>query len=132
VTSNPQSALARRAQIAIVPVTGPEIIAGSTRMKAALAQKMVLHMISTAVMIRLGHVYRNYMVGVLPTNRKLVARACGIISTVTGADSKTAARALKQSGNNVKVAIAMLQLGLTRASAAKLLKQHAGNLRAIC
>ena len=72
VTSNPGSPLTRLARIAIVPRTGPEVISGSTRMKAALAQKMVLHMISTGAMIRLGHVYKNYMVGVRPTNRKLV------------------------------------------------------------
>jgi N-acetylmuramic acid 6-phosphate etherase len=131
VTSNPGSPITRLARIAIVPTTGPEVLAGSTRMKAALAQKMVLHMISTAVMVRLGHVYKNYMVGVRPTNQKLVARACTILTQLTGADSKTAARALKQSGKDVKLAIVMLRRNLGRAAAAKLLRRHGGSLRAI-
>src|SRR5207244_3593601 len=100
--------------IAIVPETGPEVLAGSTRLKAALAQKMVLHMISTAVMIRLGHVYKNYMVGVRPTNQKLVERARAIIMEITGADRRSTARALRQSGNDVKVAIVMLRRNLSR------------------
>ena len=131
VTCNPGSPITRLARIAIVPATGPEVIAGSTRMKAALAQKMVLHMISTAAMIRLGHVYRNYMVGVRPTNRKLLERACSIIENVAGVDRSTAARTLQQAGRNVKLAIAMLRTGLDRRAAAKLLAHHGGNLRAI-
>lgn len=132
VTCDPGSPITRLARIAIVPATGPEVIAGSTRMKAALAQKMVLHMLSTATMIRLGYVYKNYMVGVRPTNRKLAERACSIIGSVTGADRKTAARALKRSGNDVKTAIAMLCLGLDRAAATKLLRRYGGKLQAIC
>ena len=100
-------------------------------MKAALAQKMVLHMISTAAMIRLGHVYQNYMVGVRPTNRKLRERACTILSHVTGVEAETAALALRKSENDVKVAILMLRTGLDRAAAAKLLRRHRGNLRAV-
>lgn len=129
VTSNAGSPLARAARIAIVPLTGPEVIAGSTRMKAAVSQKVVLHMISTGCMIRLGHVYRNYMVGVRPTNRKLWDRACSIIETVTGADRAAAEQALKQSGKNVKVAITMLRRGIDRRAAEKLLARHEGNLR---
>jgi len=129
VTSNPGSPVARLARIAIVPQTGPEVLAGSTRMKAALAQKMVLHMISTAAMIRLGRVYRNYMVGVRPTNRKLVARACSIIASVTGADSGTAARALNRAGRDARLAIVMLRTGLDRKAAARLLTRHGGSLR---
>jgi N-acetylmuramic acid 6-phosphate etherase len=131
VTSNPGSPITRKARISIVPETGPEVLTGSTRMKAALAQKMVLHMISTAVMVRLGHVYQNYMVGVRPTNRKLVERACAIIMELTRTDRKTAARALKQSGNDVRLAIVMLWRNLGRGAAAKLLRRHGGNLRAI-
>ena len=131
VTCNPGSPITRLARIAIAPATGPEVIAGSTRMKAALAQKMVLHMISTAAMIRLGHVYRNYMVGVRPTNRKLLERACSIIENVAGVDRSTASRTLEQAGRNVKLAIAMLHTGLDRQAAAKLLAHHGGNLRAI-
>ena len=129
VTANPASPASRLARIAIVPVTGPEVLAGSTRMKAALAQKMVLHMISTAAMVRLGRVYRNYMVGVRPTNRKLVARACSIIATVTGASHAAAARALRAAGLDARVAIVMLRTGRDRKTASRLLARHAGNLR---
>jgi N-acetylmuramic acid 6-phosphate etherase len=131
VTSNPGSPITKAARIAIVPVTGPDIVAGSTRMKAALAQKMVLHMISTGAMILLGNVYRNYMVGVRPTNEKLWERACTIIESITGADRRTAERTLKKSGRDVKVAIVMLRRGLDKASAARLLARHGGSLRAM-
>ena len=100
-------------------------------MKAALAQKMVLHMISTASMIRLGHVYRNYMVGVRPTNQKLIARASTIIQSVSGIDETAAEKALQRAGRNVKLAILMLQTGLNRIAAQKLLNRYHGNLRAI-
>ena len=129
VTSNPGSPATRAARIAIVPQTGPEVLAGSTRMKAALAQKMVLHMISTAAMVRLGRVCQNYMVGVRPTNRKLVARACSIISGITGADPAAADRALRAAGLDVRLAIVMLRTGLGRNAAARLLARHDGNLR---
>src|SRR3990167_3249884 len=131
VTANPGSPVTRLARIAIVPQTGPEVIAGSTRMKAALAQKMILQMISTAAMIRLGHVYRNCMVGVRPTNRKLRERACSILRSVTGVDQDKAASALQKAGNNVKLAIVMLRTDLDRRAAAKLLTRHEGDLRAI-
>ena len=129
VTANPGSPITRLARIAIVPETGPEVIAGSTRMKAALAQKMVLHMISTAAMVRLGHVYRNYMVGVRPTNKKLVERACSILEKVTGTNRARAARALRKSGRDVRLAIIMLRSGLNRRTAKRLLAEHGGNLR---
>lgn len=129
VTSEADSPLGRLARIAIVPDTGPEVIAGSTRMKAALSQKVVLHMISTGCMIRLGHVYRNYMVGVRPTNSKLWERACSIIETVTGVDRMAAEQALKKSGRNVKVAIVMVRRGLDHRAAERLLARHGGNLR---
>jgi len=129
VTANPGSPVTRAARIAIVPKSGPEVLAGSTRMKAALAQKMVLHMISTAAMIRLGRVYQNYMVGVRPTNRKLVARACSIIASVTGVGRAAAARALRAAGLDVRLAIVMLRTGRTRTAAYRLLARHGGNLR---
>lgn len=131
ITSNPGSPITRAARISIVVNTGPEVVAGSTRMKAALAQKMVLHMISTASMIRLGHVYRNYMVGVRPTNQKLIARASTIIQSVSGIDETAAEKALQRAGRNVKLAILMLQTGLNRIAAQKLLNRYHGNLRAI-
>jgi N-acetylmuramic acid 6-phosphate etherase len=131
ISSNPRSLLAQAAQIAIVPETGPEVVAGSTRMKAALAHKMVLHMISTAAMVRLGHVYRNYMVGVRPTNKKLWDRACSMIENIARVDRKTADQTLQKSGKDVKVAITMLRRGLTRPAAQKLLERHGGDLREI-
>lgn len=131
VTCNPLSPLARAARIAIAPATGPEVVTGSTRMKAALAQKMVLHMISTAAMIRIGHVYKGAMVGVRPTNKKLMERACVIITSITGADRRRAARTLREAGSNVKVAVVMLLSGLDRAAAERLLARHGGNLRQI-
>ena len=131
ITSNPGSPVTRLARIAIAPATGPEVVAGSTRMKAALAQKMVLHMISTAAMIRLGTVYKNYMVGVRPTNQKLWTRACSIICSVAGVDQDAASNALKRGGKNVRLAIVMLRTGLDRRAAAKLLERHGGSLRAI-
>jgi N-acetylmuramic acid 6-phosphate etherase len=131
ITSNAGSPVTRLARIAIAPSTGPEVLAGSTRMKAALAQKMILTMFSTAVMVRLGHVYKNYMVGVRPTNRKLVVRACRILTELTGVDTKAAARALQQSGNDVRIAFVMLRRGLDRNAAEKLLCRRGGDLRAI-
>ena len=131
ITSNSGSPLARLAHIAIVPATGPEVIAGSTRMKAALAQKMVLHMISTGAMILLGNVYRNYMVGVRPTNKKLWERACSIVESVTGVDRQKADRTLKQAGKDVKVGIVMLRRDLDRQTAVKLLRRHGGKLRKV-
>jgi N-acetylmuramic acid 6-phosphate etherase len=131
ITSNPGSLLAQIAHIAVVPQTGPEVIAGSTRMKAALAQKMVLHMISTATMTLLGNVYRNYMVGVRPTNEKLWQRACSMIEEITGAEPRAAEQALRTSRKNVKVAVAMLHGGMDRRSAEKLLTRHKGDLRKV-
>ena len=131
VACNPGSPLERVAHIGIIPLTGPEILSGSTRMKAGLAQKMILQMISTATMTRLGHVYKNYMVGVRPTNEKLVARACGIISNISGADFRDCFAALRESGNDVRVAIVMLCRGLARPAAVRLLKKHSGDLRKV-
>lgn len=131
LTSNPGSPLTRLARISVVPATGPEVIAGSTRMKAALAQKMTLHLISTATMIRLGHVYKNYMVGVRPTNQKLWERACSILCSVTGVDQNKAAATLTRAGKDVKLAIVMLRTGLDQRAASKLLQRHGGSLRAI-
>jgi N-acetylmuramic acid 6-phosphate etherase len=131
VTSNSGSPIARACRIAIVTETGPEVVCGSTRMKAALAHKMVLHMISTGSMILVGNVYGNYMVGVRPTNQKLWERACSIIESLTGADRPTADRILKKSGKDVKLAIVMLRRGLDRQAAGKLLRRHGGNLRAV-
>jgi len=113
----PNSELARAADIAITPATGPEVLTGSTRMKAGTATKLVLNMLSTGVMVRTGATFGNLMVNVRPTNAKLVDRAERIISAATGVDRPTAARLLQDSGNDVKIAILMSRLQLDAAAA---------------
>jgi N-acetylmuramic acid 6-phosphate etherase len=123
------SKMGAAADIAIELKTGPEVVTGSTRMKAATATKMVLNMISTGVMIRRGAVFGNLMVNVQPTNAKLVDRARRIIAAATGCDEATAAKLLHEAGS-VKVAIAMQRLGLPYAAAMARLKTAGGSLRA--
>ena len=129
ITCNPGSPLARAAQIAIVTPVGPEVLSGSSRMKAGTAEKMVLNMLSTGAMTRLGYVYGNLMVNVHPRNTKLVARAIGILEQAAEVDAKTAAAALKLSGMSVPVALVMLKTGLSAAQARRRLKSHGGNVR---
>jgi N-acetylmuramic acid 6-phosphate etherase len=102
----PNSELSRRAQIAIAPVPGPEVIAGSTRLKAGTATKLVLNMLTTGAFIRLGYVRGNLMVNVQPKNEKLLDRAIRIISSATGVPAAEAQRLLAAAGNNVRTAIA--------------------------
>jgi N-acetylmuramic acid 6-phosphate etherase len=123
------SKLGAAAEIAIELATGPEVLTGSTRMKAGTATKMVLNMLSTGVMVRQGAVFGNLMVNVQPTNAKLVDRARRIIAAATGCDEATAARLLSEAGS-VKVAIAMQRLGLPYAAAMARLKHAGGSLRA--
>jgi N-acetylmuramic acid 6-phosphate etherase len=122
-----QSRMAALAELAIEIATGPEVLTGSTRMKAGTATKLVLNMISTGVMIRAGAVYGNLMVNVQPTNAKLVDRAERIIVEATGCGRDEAARLLQQAGS-VKTAIAMQALGLGKAEAESLLAAHGGRL----
>ena len=98
ITCNPLSALAREAEIAIVPEVGAEVIAGSTRMKGGLAQKMVLHMLSTTVMVRLGYVSGNLMSHMRPGSRKLEERALRIVTQVGGIDRDQARALLRDCG----------------------------------
>jgi N-acetylmuramic acid 6-phosphate etherase len=107
ISCTPDSELSREAEIAITPLPGPEVIAGSTRMKAGTATKLVLNMISTAVMIRLGYVYGNLMVNVQPTNEKLRDRARRIVAEAAGLDYDTAGVWLERAGNDVRAAIEM-------------------------
>jgi len=104
---NAQPPIARLADVAIVPITGPEVIAGSTRMKAGTAQKMVLNILSTAAMIRLGHVHGNLMVNVQMKNEKLRERGLTILQQVLGLNRMEARRVLKRSGDNLKKALAV-------------------------
>ncbi len=129
ITCNPDSPLARAAQIAIVTPVGPEVLSGSSRMKAGTAEKMALNMLSTGAMTRLGYVYGNLMVNVHPRNTKLVARAIGILEQAADVDAKTAAAALDLSGMSVPVALVMLKTGLSAAQARRRLKSHGGNVR---
>lgn len=126
VTVNPDSPAARLARIAICPRTGPEVIAGSTRMKAGTAQKLVLNMLSTAAMIRLGHVYRNLMVNVQMSSRKLRARGRRVLMRALGCDGRTATRLMRRSGGNLKAAIVMGKLGCSLAEAKRRLDAAAG------
>jgi N-acetylmuramic acid 6-phosphate etherase len=125
------SAVTRYSDIAITPVTGPEVITGSTRMKAGTATKLILNMISTGVMVRTGAVYGNLMVNVKPINDKLIDRAQRILMAATGCDRPTAARLLIEAGS-VKTAIAMQRLSLPRAAAeARLAAAHGSLAKAL-
>lgn len=129
VTSNRRSALTRVAHIVIAPEVGPEVLAGSTRMKAGTAQKLVLNMLSTAAMIRAGRVYDNWMIGVALTNRKLRERGLRILREATGATVEEAARALRQAGHDLRAAFLMLETGTSAAKARPRLRWAGGNVR---
>ncbi|MDW5265818.1 MULTISPECIES: N-acetylmuramic acid 6-phosphate etherase [Acidobacteriaceae] len=129
LTCVPDSEMAAIADIAIAPVTGPEVLTGSTRLKAGTATKLVLNMLSTGVMIRGGAVYGNLMVNVQTTNAKLVDRAQRIIAAATGVDQPTAAKLLAEAGT-VKTAIVMQKLSLDRAAAEAKLAAAKGKLTA--
>ena len=129
LTCNRNSPLERAADFAIVTEVGAEVLAGSSRLKAGTAHKMVLNMISTGAMTRLGYVYRNLMVSVWTKNEKLVQRATRILEEATGADHETAKRALESSGNRTPVAIVMLAADVSRSKATAALKQARGHIR---
>lgn len=124
----PNSEIGKHADIKIEAVVGPEVVTGSTRMKAGTAQKMILNMISTGVMIRQGKVYQNVMIDVQPTNSKLVDRACRIIDVVTNADKEKALVALKETNNDVGLAIVMLKTNKNVSEARQLLKENNGQV----
>lgn len=129
VVANPGSELGRDAEIEIVVDVGPEALAGSTRMKAGTAQKMVLNMLTTGAMARLGYVYGNFMVNVDTKNEKLIERGRGILEQAAGVDRALAAQALKAAHGQVPVALVMLKTGLGRAQAEKKLMAFRGNVR---
>jgi N-acetylmuramic acid 6-phosphate etherase len=129
LTCNRNSPLERAADFAIVTEVGPEVLAGSSRMKAGTAHKMVLNMISTGAMTRLGYVYGNLMVNVWTKNEKLVQRAIRIVEQATGADHEAAAHALKAAGNRTPVAVVMLAAGVTRSQASAALSKSKGHVR---
>lgn len=130
VTSNGRMPLADLADILIAPEVGPEVLTGSTRLKAGTAQKMVLNMLSTAVMARLGHVYENLMIDAIMTNQKLRERAVRMLVAASGADASSAGHALRAAGHSLRVALVMLKLGMNARAARKRLAEAGGNLRA--
>jgi N-acetylmuramic acid 6-phosphate etherase len=130
ITCNPNSEMAEIADISIAPVVGPEVVTGSTRMKSGTAQKLVLNMITTSTMIKLGYVYSNLMINVQMENTKLRERGRRIIMSATGVDYKAADQALKKAKGDVKVAIVMLQRGESHKVALQRLKRLNMNLRA--
>lgn len=129
LTSNPGSEITKVAQHAIAVDTGPELLAGSTRLKSGTAQKLVLNMISTITMIRLGKTFGNLMVDLQITNEKLMDRAVRIIENATGADRNSALSALEESGHRVKVAILMILLHVDATEAEVRLKTASNHIR---
>jgi N-acetylmuramic acid 6-phosphate etherase len=129
ITCNFGTPLARAAHIAIVLPTGPEVLAGSTRMKAGTAQKMVLNMLSTGAMARLGFVYGNLMVNVHRKNRKLRQRALVALEIATGLSRPASARALRSAGGSLPVALVMVKCGVSRAEAQRRLRAARGHVR---
>jgi N-acetylmuramic acid 6-phosphate etherase len=129
LTCNPDSPIARLAGISIAPVVGPEVITGSTRLKSGTAQKLVLNMLSTASMVRIGKTYGNLMVDMIASNSKLVARAARMVSEATGCTLPEAEAALAQSGNNSKLAILIVLTGDDADTARQRLAAAGGVLR---
>jgi N-acetylmuramic acid 6-phosphate etherase len=129
LTANRRSPLAKLAGISIAPEVGCEVVTGSTRMKAGTSQKMVLNMLSTAAMVRLGHTYENLMIDLVMNNKKLTGRGLRILEEASGTPVSTAEHALRQSGHNLRVALVMLKKKVSAAVAAGLLKAAKNNLR---
>jgi N-acetylmuramic acid 6-phosphate etherase len=129
ITCAPGSPLARAAHIALEVDAGPEVVSGSTRMKAGTAQKMVLNMISTGAMARLGYVYGNLMVNVGLKNEKLVERGVALLEEITGAKRAAVEAALRAAKQSVPVALVMLKTGLNASAAARQLQRARGNVR---
>lgn len=128
ISCTPDSELSRSVDYPIEAAVGPEILTGSTRLRAGTATKLILNMISTAVMVRLGHVYGNLMVNVQPTNRKLEDRARRIIQQATGVSIDRAAELLEQAGRSVRTAIVMEKKKISRGEAEKLLAASGGRI----
>jgi len=129
VTCNRGSPLEKAANLAIVAEVGPEVVSGSTRMKAGTAQKMILNMVSTGAMVRMGFVYGNLMVNVLPRNAKLSERAAAILEQAVPMRGREARRVLKAAGKNVPVALVMAKASASRGQAQRALRSAQGNVR---
>ncbi|RWQ35918.1 MAG: N-acetylmuramic acid 6-phosphate etherase [Mesorhizobium sp.] len=129
LSCNPRSIIAGLADIAISPLVGPEVLSGSTRLKSGTAQKLVLNMLTTASMIRIGKSYQNLMVALNPSNKKLVARAVRIVMQTTGCAAQQARQALDQTDNDVKLAILVTITGMGVEEAREALGAAGGFLR---
>jgi len=134
ITTNPRTIMKRReynsireyCDVAICPAVGPEVIMGSTRMKSGTAQKMILNMITTTAMIRIGKVYQNLMVDLRMNSRKLEERAKKVLMIVTGLDYHSASKTLRKAGGHIKTAVVMVKAGVSRNEARLRLKRAGG------
>jgi N-acetylmuramic acid 6-phosphate etherase len=131
LTANRHSLLAKLASISIAPEVGCEVVTGSTRMKAGTSQKMVLNMLSTAAMVRLGHTYENLMIDLVMNNKKLTGRGLRILVEASGAPWSSAAHALRQAGHNLRVALVMLKKKVSAKAAAQQLREAKNDLRVV-
>jgi N-acetylmuramic acid 6-phosphate etherase len=129
VTCNADTPLSEAADISIVADVGPEVISGSTRMKAGTAQKMVCNMITTGAMTRLGYVYDNQMVNVHMKNAKLVERGIRVLMRVCNIDRDSAIRTIKSAGKSIPIAVVMLKAGVDKMEAVRRLAKSDGNVR---
>jgi len=127
---NHNSAIARIAELMIAPIVGPEVITGSTRLKAGTATKLVLNMLTTGAMVRIGKTYGNLMVDLRPTNEKLIDRSIRIVAEISGLQQPQAAELLNQCHGEVKTAIVAALASVTPDDARRMLSQHDGHLRA--
>jgi len=130
LTSSPRMPITRLADIVIAPEVGPEVVTGSTRLKAGTSQKLVLNMLSTTVMVRLGHVYGNLMIDAVLTNKKLEDRALRILAEASGKSVSAGRRALRLAEHDIRVALVILKREVSVLAARKLLENAGGNLRA--
>jgi N-acetylmuramic acid 6-phosphate etherase len=129
VTCNPNSKMAAAADVSIAPVVGPEAIAGSSRMKAGTAQKMILNMLSTGTMIKLGLVYSNLMSNLRATNEKLRRRACAILAEEAAISAEEAMRYFESAGEDLRIALLMARVGVSRLESEQLLEAHGNSVR---
>ena len=129
ITCNPNSDLSQVADITICAEVGPEVLSGSTRMKASTAQKMILNTITTGAMTRLGYVYDNLMVNVHMKNAKLVERGIRVLMKLCEIDRETAIRTIKSAGKSIPIAVVMLKASVDKMEAVRRLQQSEGNVR---
>lgn len=130
VTCNPRASFDLEVDVAICPDVGPEVLMGSTRMKSGTAQKLVLNMITTVAMVRIGKVYENLMIDLQMTNKKLVQRSRRIVMMITGVDYAEASQTLEHAGGHVKTALVMILAGVSVEEAKGRLKRADGFVRA--